>query len=79
MVATFFNLLSQRIVFALGDTNVYFLLAILTGTTVGLLIKYVLDEKFIFPSNKDFSKSKEKTFFLYTLTGIFTTFFFLDN
>ena len=76
VVATSLNLLCQRMVLSLGETTAHLLIAILAGTIVGLVIKYVLDKNFIFHNKHRFSSNKEKTFYLYTFTGIFTTLLF---
>ncbi len=46
------------------------------GTLAGLILKYILDKKYIFyhkPKNK---KDDGKKFALYSLMGVFTTFIF---
>jgi len=53
-----------------------FLLAIITGTTAGLVIKYMLDKKWIFDYQSVNFREDTRTFFLYSLMGIFTTIVF---
>jgi putative flippase GtrA len=48
VIATIMNLGVQRFVFAHGSGGIVFVLAIGAGTFVGLLIKYVLDKRWIF-------------------------------
>lgn len=76
IISTVVNLTFQyiSIYFYKGLLSLY--LAMFLGTLTGLIIKYILDKKFIFyhkPKNK---KDDGKKFFLYSLMGIFTTFIF---
>jgi len=75
-ISTIVNLAFQYISFLIynGYFSLYF--AIFNGTLSGLIIKYILDKKFIFyhkPKNK-FDDGKK--FFLYSLMGVFTTIIF---
>ncbi|MCQ9200679.1 MAG: GtrA family protein [Prochlorococcus marinus CUG1437] len=73
LFATFFNLLTQRLILSINKTNLIFFLAILSGTLVGLIIKFFLDKSYIFfDKKKDFLYLGEK-FRLYTIMGIFST------
>jgi len=47
-----------------------------TGTLVGLIVKYVLDKKFIFYHKVKDKKDDAKKFALYSLMGVFTTIIF---
>ena len=47
-VATIANLGAQRIVLAWGDGAALFALAVATGSGVGLVVKYILDKRWIF-------------------------------
>ena len=74
--ATYFNLLTQRLILSINKTNLIFFLAILSGTLVGLIIKFFLDKSYIFfDKKKDFLYLGEK-FRLYTIMGIFSTLIF---
>ena len=74
--ATFFNLLTQRLILSFNKTNLFFFIAILSGTLIGLIIKFFLDKSYIFfDKNKHFSYVGEK-FRLYTIMGIFSTLIF---
>jgi putative flippase GtrA len=48
VIATLVNLLTQRAVLAVLSDGLGFALAIFAGTAAGLIIKYVLDKKWIF-------------------------------
>ncbi len=74
--AIFFNLLTQRLILSFNKTNLFFFIAILSGTLVGLIIKFFLDKSYIFfDKKKDFFYVGEK-FRLYTIMGIFSTLIF---
>ncbi len=76
VMATIANLAAQRVVLTFDASTRGFTLAILTGTIVGLLIKYVLDKRWIFhDTSRNFSASTYK-FSLYTLMAIPTTLIF---
>jgi putative flippase GtrA len=46
------------------------------GTLAGLVLKYILDKKYIFYHETKGKKDEGKKFFLYSLMGVFTTFIF---
>ncbi|MEC9206020.1 MAG: GtrA family protein [Pseudomonadota bacterium] len=74
--ATIVNLLSQYITFHVYKGFLDLYLAMSVGTLSGLILKYILDKKYIFyykPENKKFDGI---TFSFYSLTGIATTFIF---
>ena len=74
ILATCSNLVSQRLVLGLGNSDVIFIIALLVGTFVGLFLKYILDKRWIF---KDTSTGIQgKKFSLYTAMGIVTTLIF---
>ena len=76
VVATLLNLLFQYLSLLVYDGFGSLYLAMAAGTLAGLVTKYILDKKFIF-YHKPESKKKDATkFFLYSLTGVFTTFIF---
>lgn len=70
VVATLANLGTQRLVLMAGDTLGILLLAIAAGTLVGLVIKYLLDKRWIF---QDMTQDKGQQFALYTTMGLVTT------
>lgn len=60
-------------VFGRFSLDLIFLTAIFFGTLVGLIIKYILDKKYIFNfDTKSYSENTGK-FLLYSFMGIFTT------
>jgi putative flippase GtrA len=74
ILATCSNLVSQRLVLGLGNSDVIFIIALSVGTFVGLFLKYILDKRWIF---KDTSTGIQgKKFSLYTAMGIVTTLIF---
>lgn len=72
-IATIGNLLTQRVVLHFGETGLVFALAVGTGTIVGLVIKYLLDKRWIFYDLSSGMKNHSRKFSLYTAMGIFTT------
>lgn len=53
-----------------------FYVQLLLGTFFGLVVKYILDKKYIFYYQSNGSRQEVKSVFLYTLTGSFTTLIF---
>lgn len=76
IVATFFNILAQDICSYIYSGPFYILVSIIIGTGVGLVIKYVLDKKYIFKYKTQNAQHDGKVFMLYTVMGIFTTIIF---
>jgi putative flippase GtrA len=76
MISTLFNLLFQYFSFGLynGWSSLY--VAMFIGTLAGLIVKYVLDKKFIFYHEIKDKKDDAKKFALYSLMGVFTTIIF---
>lgn len=70
-IATLANLGVQRLV--LAQTYGWYVLALLAGTAVGLVVKYVLDKRWIFFDTLQTLKNETRQFGLYTLTGVGTT------
>lgn len=73
VVATAGNLATQRLVLQLADPSLAFHLALLAGTLVGLVIKYVLDKRWIFADAARGLAAHGRRFSLYTLMGVATT------
>lgn len=76
VISTLVNLLFQYISFYFYNGFLSLYVAMFFGTLSGLVLKYILDKKYIFyhkPKNK---KDDGKKFLLYSLMGIFTTFIF---
>lgn len=76
IVSTLFNLLTQRIILSFNKTNLFFFIAIISGTIVGLGIKFFLDKRYIFFDKKNDISHLKKTFVLYTFMGTFSTIIF---
>lgn len=76
IVSTLFNLLFQYFCFGIyaGFGSLY--VAMVVGTLAGLVVKYVLDKKFIFYHIVEDKKDDAKKFGLYSLMGVFTTIIF---
>ncbi|PCH74939.1 MAG: polysaccharide biosynthesis protein GtrA [Rhodobacteraceae bacterium] len=75
-IASVANLATQRLVFAATDLEIRLLIALVAGTGVGLVLKYVLDKKWIFFDAAQPLAAESRKFSLYTLTGIATTLIF---
>lgn len=73
VVATIANLAGQRVVLQFGDSGGYFAAAVGAGTIVGLVIKYVLDKRWIFYDVETGVKNHSRKFSLYTAMGLITT------
>lgn len=73
VLAVIANLATQRFVFQFGDSGFHFAAAIGAGTMVGLVIKYILDKRWIFFDVETGVKNHSKKFSLYTAMGVFTT------
>lgn len=72
-IATLANLAIQRAVFLIGDSDSVFVLAVGAGTLVGLVVKYVLDKRWIFFDLETGVKNHGRKFSKYTAMGIITT------
>ncbi|MEP9374139.1 GtrA family protein [Mesorhizobium sp. KR1-2] len=73
VTATLANLLMQRAVLAILSDGLGFAVAIVAGTSTGLIIKYALDNRWIFFDKTDGVAAGSRKFGLYTLTGVATT------
>lgn len=73
VVAIIANLAIQKFVLQFGETGAHFAVAVGTGTIVGLVIKYVLDKRYIFYDMETGVKNHGRKFSLYTAMGLVTT------
>lgn len=73
VIATIANLAMQRLVLLGGDGTLMFMAAVGAGTLVGLVIKYILDKRWIFMDTATGAASHGKKFGLYTIMGLATT------
>lgn len=76
VIATIANLAVQRLVLLGGDTTLWFMGAVGAGTIVGLIIKYILDKRWIFMDTDTGAAAHGKKFGLYTAMGLITTVIF---
>ncbi|GAA5630640.1 hypothetical protein Acal02_01248 [Acinetobacter calcoaceticus] len=76
IVATFCNIIAQDISSYIYVGNFYIFISIVIGTGVGLVVKYILDKKYIFKYKTQNTKHDGKVFILYTIMGFFTTIIF---
>ncbi|MEL7182059.1 MAG: GtrA family protein [Pseudomonadota bacterium] len=76
VIATVANLAVQRVVLAGLAWEHRLLVAIFFGTLVGLVIKYMLDKRWIFQDLSTGLANHSRQFGLYTLMGVLTTMIF---
>ena len=76
LVATGANLLAQEVVVIVWPAHDSILASMVMGTIVGLVTKYILDKRYIFMFKARSGYEDGKTFVLYSLVGVFTTFIF---
>ena len=76
LIATAVNIGAQDIVIRnyIGAFNI--LISVVVGTGVGLVVKYILDKRYIFRFRARDAAHDGKTFVLYTLMGLATTVIF---
>lgn len=70
------NIAFQRLSFLVYEGFLSLYVAMFIGTVAGLVLKYVLDKKYIFFHKPKSKKDDGKKFFLYSLMGVFTTIIF---
>jgi putative flippase GtrA len=73
VAATVVNLGVQRLVLGIAGTVFAFYIALLAGTVAGLVVKYVLDKRWIFADRSTGVVAHGRKFSIYTLMGIVTT------
>ena len=76
VVAVIVNLAVQRLVLSGGTDPVRFALALVLGTLAGLVVKYLLDRRWIFRDTTRGALAQGRQFGLYTLMGVATTLIF---
>ena len=74
--ATLANLASQIVAAAFYDGVYELYVVLLVGTVVGLVVKYVLDKRYIFKVSTENLAHDGRLFLLYSLMGVFTTVIF---
>lgn len=76
VLATLANLAAQRLVLAGIEGQAGFVLAVIAGTGAGLVLKYILDKRWIFFDRSGGVQTHARKFALYTVMGIVTTLIF---
>ena len=76
IASTIVNLLFQYLSFLVYEGFLDLYVAMFIGTLAGLILKYILDKKYIFFHTPKSKKDDGKKFFLYSVMGVFTTFIF---
>ncbi len=76
VLATIANLAMQRLVLAINSEAIGFAIAVVMGTAVGLVLKYILDKRWIFEDHSTGVAQHSRKFFLYSLMGVVTTLIF---
>jgi putative flippase GtrA len=76
LIATAANIGAQDVVIRLHDGAFGLWLSIVTGTGVGLIIKYILDKRYIFRFHPHNALHDSHVFLRYTLMGLLTTLVF---
>ena len=76
VIAAIANILCQEVTnrFYHGQYDLY--LSMMSGTLVGLVVKYLLDKKYIFAFKSKNLLQDSQRFFIYSSMGIVTTFIF---
>jgi putative flippase GtrA len=73
LVATAVNIGAQDVAIRLYSGPGAVTLSMLFGTAIGLVVKYILDKRYIFLFRARDAAHDTKTFALYTLMGVLTT------
>jgi putative flippase GtrA len=73
VLATIANLGTQRMVLAVGHAPGIFPAALLAGTASGLVVKYLLDKRWIFHDHASGLRAHRERFARYSLMGVATT------
>ena len=72
-IAALANLLAQRLVLTLGKSSWFVAGAMVLGTIVGLVLKYILDKRLIFFDTTSGMQAHSEKFRLYCVMGLITT------
>ena len=48
IISSLFNLSTQRIILSFSKSNLFFILEIVSRTLIGLIVKFILDNSYIF-------------------------------
>ncbi|MES2819182.1 MAG: GtrA family protein [Pseudomonadota bacterium] len=73
IIATVFNIGAQDLLIRLYSGSYSILLSMVFGTAVGLVVKYILDKRYIFAFKAQNAAHDGQVFMLYALMGLITT------
>ncbi|WP_027014186.1 GtrA family protein [Comamonas composti] len=76
IIATAANIGAQDLSIRIYDGAFYILASVIVGTGVGLVIKYILDKRYIFFFHANSIAHDTRTFALYSFMGLATTLLF---
>jgi putative flippase GtrA len=76
IIATLGNIGAQELCGRLYDGVAHVMVSVLVGTAAGLVLKYILDKRYIFRFKAQSAAHDGKTFVLYTVMGLATTVIF---
>lgn len=76
IIATLTNLLAQEITTQVYSGIFQFGISVAAGTVVGLIVKYLLDKKYIFNYHTSNQSQDARTFIVYAAMGVVTTLIF---
>lgn len=76
VIATVLNLLTQYLSLVIYSKSYSLYIAMFFGTLAGLVVKYILDKKYIFYYIQKNKIDDSQKFILYSLMGVVTTFIF---
>jgi putative flippase GtrA len=76
ILATGINIGAQYISLSIYSERYSIYLAMFWGTIAGLIVKYILDKKYIFQFQTKTIKEDSSKFFLYSIMGVLTTLIF---
>lgn len=76
LISTIVNLAFQYLSFLVWDGFLSLYIAMFSGTLAGLILKYILDKKYIFYHKPKSKRDDGVKFLLYSFMGVFTTIIF---
>lgn len=72
-VATCVNLITQAVLTEVYRGPLAYFVALVSGTLAGLIVKYILDKRYIFHFVSQSAKQDAQKFTIYTIMGVATT------
>ena len=76
IIATTANIGAQDFVIRIYNGAFHIIVSIIVGTAIGLIVKYILDKRYIFQFQAHSVAHDTQTFVLYTFMGLATTVIF---